>query len=365
MRFGSMRAVRPAASRHQPRPVPDVGRILICVLVLAAFSGCKSVAYHLEVVEQLHDDDYNLTNEIAVMTPIDEAIASAVTLLFDSDGKPEPTVVKNPGMRCQRAILATSYAQPRDDGEYGRTLAVLAPVSALTENALTRAYALDLMVFHYQNNHEARFGAVDSGADVVDPTTTLDELKVYLEAFAEDPDDDEAIRSCKSALIALGDVAYSTWRDGASVLRLFASLYPSGSHAVFRGDIRRGIHRVAPQVLRMALTSALSARETAFVREEAVEGLGLLGNRDAIPQLNRVVIRDRSEDVRRRAAEALGRLRDRTAVPTLIEALELDEDAGVRWHAQMALVEITETDLGTEPAVWRDWWRKTREGKAG
>jgi HEAT repeat protein len=72
-----------------------------------------------------------------------------------------------------------------------------------------------------------------------------------------------------------------------------------------------------------------------IARRNAAWALGALGNRGAVPLLERT-LRDTEAPVRRRGAWALGALDSSEAVPALVEALK-DSDAGVREQVAWAL----------------------------
>lgn len=100
-----------------------------------------------------------------------------------------------------------------------------------------------------------------------------------------------------------------------------------------------------PNVIRLkaarnigGLARALKYRGDSDVRVEAVEALGELRNRLAIPALVGA-LRDENRLVRKSAAEALGKIGDTRALGSLIEALD-DEDCFVQAKAAAALGKI-------------------------
>ncbi len=338
---------------------------VLALAVILAMSGCRSARDHLDALEQIHDENYSLVDKISVRSPFGRSMASLMTLLTNkAPSDPSPTRIKNPGMFCQRKILALSYEQPRSVVEYSRALSLLQPVSALGENPLSRTYALDLMGFLWGKYHDDTVPPASGERTSEEAEAALAELPERLEAYRARPGDSALAAACEEAFEIVSDVEYTSWRDTASVLRLFGTLGRSSDYRRLVPAMERGIHRVAPIALRLSLVSALSVRETEFVREEAVEGLGILGDPLSLPHVNRVLVSDRSDAVRRRAAEALGRIGSPISMPSLIEALELDEDPGVRWHARRALAVIVEEDLGPDPDPWRKWWRSQRADEA-
>lgn len=65
-------------------------------------------------------------------------------------------------------------------------------------------------------------------------------------------------------------------------------------------------------------------------REEAVESMGTLGNREAVLPLVAAYRVEPRREIRRSIVAALGRIRDETAIPGLAEALRTDFDRDVR-----------------------------------
>lgn len=86
---------------------------------------------------------------------------------------------------------------------------------------------------------------------------------------------------------------------------------------------------------------------------EAIEALGLSGDRSIVPalvtKLNHEVVK-----VRRAAVIGLGRLKAEAGVGGLIGALE-DTDSGVRVLALRALRTTTKERFGDDADVWRQW----------
>ncbi len=350
-----------------------VGWCQVIVLTLACATGlvgCKSTRYHLDILEDIHDDDYDLKNEVAVETPLDSFSASIVSVITGDRPPPPSFPVENPGMVCQRSIRALGSHPARSDAEYARAVSLLVPVSALGENPMSRMLALDLMIFQFEKRARPEIAAEPIDADPEIVGDELDRLDDRLAAWTEvrsrgGSESREAEDRCRESFRTLAGLDYTSWRDAAAVLRLFAALAPLRRYEVFESEILGGIHRVAPRAMRLALASAVtSTNEPEFVREEAAEGAGLLGDRSLVSTLNGVVRSDRSEAVRRRAAQALGRLDDPVAVPVLIDVVELDADRGVRYHAELALRRVTGVDHGSDVAAWRTWWREAGRDQA-
>lgn len=80
----------------------------------------------------------------------------------------------------------------------------------------------------------------------------------------------------------------------------------------------------------------LLADDDAFVRSEAADALGPLGERSAVPGLIRALA-DTEPVVRASAAESLGDLADPSSMDPLIEAARADADEAVRAYAVSSL----------------------------
>ncbi|MDR3636422.1 MAG: HEAT repeat domain-containing protein, partial [Isosphaeraceae bacterium] len=81
----------------------------------------------------------------------------------------------------------------------------------------------------------------------------------------------------------------------------------------------------------------LLASPTPAVRTASAEALGKIGELKGVDQPLRALLDDRVLDVRKKAIEALGALKDREAVPALVKAAQVDE---TRFEASMALAEL-------------------------
>ncbi|MBN1933865.1 MAG: HEAT repeat domain-containing protein, partial [Anaerolineae bacterium] len=94
-----------------------------------------------------------------------------------------------------------------------------------------------------------------------------------------------------------------------------------------------------------SLTSAIQAsNEDKYVRDAAVEALGLIG--EPIQESLVAVLRTQDEASRQRAIEALGQMRDARNLSPLIEALRHGESYHVHHGAMEALVRLGETAVG-------------------
>jgi len=337
---------------------------LAVAFVLLGIGACRTAEYNLDVLDALHDENYDLRREIAVSSPAERLVSNILGLFFARPEQPESEVVRNPPRLSQKSVLSLARRQPRDLAGYARSVATLAPISALGEDPLSRAYALDVMVFLHGEFDDPEAGRSTAEYDEEAVGRRLDELGEILSGLREEAADPDAVVRGRSILRALGDVQYPNWRDATAVLRLFATLARS-SDALGGVELDRGIRRVASQAIQLALVSALSSRELPYVREEAAQGLGILGYPESVPRLTPVLQRDPEERVRGRAAQALGRIGDPVAVPELIDALALDEDPGVQWLASRALERITERSFGEDADRWRRYWREILEEGAG
>ncbi len=84
-----------------------------------------------------------------------------------------------------------------------------------------------------------------------------------------------------------------------------------------------------------ALDSA-SPRE----RNDAVQSMAVLGNRDAVPLLAEAYNNEQVSDIRTSIVQAFGRIRDRSAIPALSEALLSDFQMDVRLQAIDSLLRL-------------------------
>jgi HEAT repeat protein len=101
-----------------------------------------------------------------------------------------------------------------------------------------------------------------------------------------------------------------------------------------------------PHIMLSALMSFVLVQTAALdspnarVRREAVEQMGVLGNKAAIPVLAEARKKETDTDVRGLMVAALGRIGDREAIPALIEALSTDLNANVRLQAIDSLLRL-------------------------
>lgn len=117
----------------------------------------------------------------------------------------------------------------------------------------------------------------------------------------------------------------------------------------------------------LALTALLDALkdERIAVRWSAVEALGQLGNREAVPHLIKLLHKEEAYRWNRRlVVNALGNLRDRRAVPALLELLK-DDDEFLRKITLFALKKIRDPKAFLPMvAMLRDrepWVRRTAQ----
>ena len=109
--------------------------------------------------------------------------------------------------------------------------------------------------------------------------------------------------------------------------------------------------------------------EKAEFRQRAIEALGLLKVKDAVPALVQILKkRDReSEEERRSAVIALGRIGDPSAVGPLVEQFHVGYSTVVVYWIRGGLEEALRSITGVEDVVGRDewlaWWKKKQGGK--
>jgi len=338
---------------------------LLGVTLALVCAACRTAGYDLDVLEALHDEAYNLKYEIDVPTPFQQIRLDALSLVSRGSAATVSRRIDEPGTLCHDKILALGSRQPRDLGEYARAIAVLAPLSVLDENALSRSYALEMMVFL----HRKFSGAPPSADGEPLPREAADEaisrLVEHLTRSGGDPQDPQVIEACRADFSRIARASYSAIGDAAAALRLFSRYWSPPGRGPFGDVTTSGIHRVSTAIVRLALLSAL--RDGAdFVRADALQGLADFGDVSSAPRIAGTLRTDPSPDVRREAAQALARLADLDTVPDLLSALEEEVDSSVRWSAYAALVRIAGEDLGLEPEPWEDWWeRKRMEAEEG
>jgi HEAT repeat protein len=71
-------------------------------------------------------------------------------------------------------------------------------------------------------------------------------------------------------------------------------------------------------------------------------------------------IKDADWRVRVSAIEAAAAIRQRPVVGALVEQLQ-KEKGRLRWDILVALMDLTEKDLGLEPRPWKDWWEANKD----
>ncbi len=112
-----------------------------------------------------------------------------------------------------------------------------------------------------------------------------------------------------------------------------------------------------------ALVQVLTGgRAHALIRAHAVESLGRLGDRQAVPALIDA-LRDPYRLVRAYAAEALGKVGDPQAIDPLLAALEGDEFFGVRAEAAAAAAQLSVNQTGAVRQRVREALIRRREAE--
>ena len=108
--------------------------------------------------------------------------------------------------------------------------------------------------------------------------------------------------------------------------------------------------------------------EKAEFRQRAIEALGLLKVKDAVPALVKILRkREReSEEERRSAVIALGRIGDPSAVGPLIEQFNVGYSTVVVYWIKGGIEEALRAITGEQDIVgmfeWKDWFAKQRKG---
>lgn len=113
-----------------------------------------------------------------------------------------------------------------------------------------------------------------------------------------------------------------------------------------------------------ALIEAMKRDKDTLVRCDAVKALLKYNDRAMIPEFARVARSDRDSEVRQSAVNAIGALGGKEAVPDLIDALR-DRDASVVFTASERLTDLTGQKLGLNQQAWREWWSENREKPLG
>jgi HEAT repeat protein len=107
------------------------------------------------------------------------------------------------------------------------------------------------------------------------------------------------------------------------------------------------------EVIRLGLRAALDA-SVPYVREEAVRGLKVLGDRSALDAVLARLAIETNWRVRAEAVEYLGRTGGADAVRALLPLLE-DPDPTIRHKTRQALTRLAGRDLGFRRRTWQRW----------
>jgi len=107
------------------------------------------------------------------------------------------------------------------------------------------------------------------------------------------------------------------------------------------------------EVIRLALRATVDA-DVAYVREEAIRGLKILGDHGAEDAVLARLDIEPSWRVRSEAVEFLGRMGSANAVEALLPILN-DADPTLRLKARGALTRIAGRDLGIRERAWKRW----------
>ena len=111
--------------------------------------------------------------------------------------------------------------------------------------------------------------------------------------------------------------------------------------------------------------------EKAEFRERAIEALGLLKVKDAVPVLVKILKkREReSEEERKSAVIALGRIGDPSAVGPLMDEFDVGYSTVVVYWIKGGIEESLRSITGKQEIVgmfeWKDWFAKQRAGSKG
>ena len=89
----------------------------------------------------------------------------------------------------------------------------------------------------------------------------------------------------------------------------------------------------------------------------AINTLAALQSTNALPKLREIALERRDKDNRDRwmAIRALGLLNDRESIPELIH-LVYHGNVNTRWWAQISLVRLTGQNFGSDWRAWGKWW---------
>jgi hypothetical protein len=344
-------------SRGSDRPFSGPAVVMWAIALIAALAGCKTTEYRLLLLRELHDERYDLQYRVAAPTAFERARISFASLFGSRPGIPEERYVDDPGTLCQETILALASHPPSDPGTYASTISVLAPISALGENPLSRSYALTVMVFLHRKMGVAPPPLDGELAPFEDAEAAISRLTDLLPRYQNDRRDEEGIAACRTEFARLGGVDFVRIADAASALELLGRYW---REPAFRDVTETAIHRIAPRAIVRCLTSALRDLVD-FVRTDAIHGLAAMQPPDAAERIAARLRVDPSPDVRRAGARALGQIAALQAVPDLISALEEDDDSSVRWVAMTSLERIAGESLGLYPEPWQEWWAARQE----
>ena len=112
----------------------------------------------------------------------------------------------------------------------------------------------------------------------------------------------------------------------------------------------KGTYARNPEKTFVTLTKIVVNEKESVIRENAIEGLGRLGNPKAVPLLGTVLLDDADNILRGAAAKSLGALHSPDALNMLVSALGTDRDTYVQIESATSLGEINNREA--LPYLW-------------
>ncbi len=165
---------------------------------------------------------------------------------------------------------------------------------------------------------------------------------------------DPNIRYVAYAKLGSPGLYASEAEKGEAVQTLIAKFQEGREPVAVRAAIIRSLGNLGDRRARAVVLKAANDTENAVIRVEACRALGKVGLPQDATLLARIMMIDKLEDCRIAAIESLGTLKaeDPRIYQILLDGMEHDDPA-IRLECVCALREITQKDLGVDPAVWR------------
>jgi hypothetical protein len=175
--------------------------------------------------------------------------------------------------------------------------------------------------------------------------------------------DDAGTRARRDDLVRrLGDLRFPDLLTTKNAVRLFYDrrYLVDATEPSLRTAHEEALSHRLHALTRLALRAAVED-PSKEVRVDAVRGLKVIGDTEAVEGVAGRLEFESDWLVRLEIVEYLGRVGTRTGVKTLVPLLE-DADASVRRKARQALTRIAGSDLGWRRSAWEAWARSKDPG---